>query len=119
MSYTRTHRSASSLLPGLIEFPVYELYDTFGFNVPLIPGTTYVMKSIIEARADGASLGRGFVDLRNTFEYELSGLPDNPFEDPTRGTTLVTGDVALPEPGTPALLMAPILAIGYRRTRSR
>ncbi|MEX2309923.1 MAG: PEP-CTERM sorting domain-containing protein [Pirellulales bacterium] len=44
----------------------------------LTPGTTYRLTSTLSASANGGATGRGFADFRNTFEVQLSGVPEPP-----------------------------------------
>ena len=92
-----------------------DLFEPYGFDVQLTPGTTYVIKSLLSAEADGAAQGRGLVDLRNTFEYVLSAVGENPYEDPSRATMETVSTVPLP--GALVFLISGL--IGLMRFRAR
>jgi len=53
-----------------------DVFERLSVNAMLTPGTTYQLTSTLSASANGSATGRGFADFRNTFEVQLSGVPE-------------------------------------------
>ena len=102
------------------EFVEGNIFETLEIAALLTPGESYLIRSQLRVVADGrgpAGGARAF--FADTFEYAISGEPDNPFANPLRST--IFSIVQVPEPGTLGLGLLAITALvvhGRRRKRA-